>query len=158
MPASGDAAGPLLSLREEIDRLFDEVGSGFWRPLSRRMQTATPGLRAWASAPAVEVADCDGEYRVTAELPGMGPHDVELRLSEGMLTIRGSKSEERKEEKADYLVAERRYGAFQRSLPLPPGVDADAISAQHKDGVLTITLPKTAEARQKERRIEVTAA
>lgn len=155
--SSGAGRGSMTTLRDEIDRLFEEFGGGHWRqPLSRRMQ----GL--WGSdlvvSPATELVECDGEYRITAELPGMSPEDVEIKLTDGLITLRGEKSEEKKEEKEDYLLNERRYGAFQRSLPLPPGIDAEAVSASFANGILTVTLPKSAEAKQKERKIEVKVA
>lgn len=147
------------SLRSEIDRLFDDFGAGLWRqPLSRRMQGWLPAGGEWALRPATEFVDCDGEYRITAELPGMTPENIDIKLADGTITIRGEKSEEKKEEKDDYLVSERRYGHFQRTLALPPGVNADAISADFSNGVLTVTLPKTQEAKQKERKVEVKPA
>ena len=159
VPATQEGWPSIHSLRSEIDRLFDDFGSGLWRqPLAQRMQTLFPAGDDWALRPATELADCEGEYRITAELPGMSAENVEIRLSDGTITIRGEKSEEKKEEKEDYLVSERRYGNFHRSLALPSGVDADAVTANFANGVLTITLPKTAEAKQKERKIEIKTA
>lgn len=156
---SGEGWAPLVTLRDEIDRLFDDFGSGFWRhPLARRMGPRARLLPEIPLAPVVELIDRDGEYCITAELPGLAPEDVEIRVSEGLLTIRGEKTEETQDEKADFLMSERRYGAFQRSLRLPAGADADKITATLAQGVLTVTLPKTPEARQKERKIEVKAA
>jgi HSP20 family protein len=91
-------------------------------------------------------------------VPGMTAENVDIKMSDGTITIRGEKSEEKKEEKEDYLVSERRYGEFQRTLSLPSGVDADAVSADFANGVLTVTLPKTPEAKQKERKVEVKSA
>lgn len=155
---AGEAWPSFLSLRHEIDRLFDEFGSGAWRgPLSRRMQALMPAGGEWAVRPATELVECGAEYRITAELPGMAAGDVDVKLGDGVISIRGEKSEERKEEKDDYLLSERRYGAVQRTLPLPPGIDAEAVTASFANGVLTVTLPKSAEARQKERKVEVRA-
>ncbi|MGF6862808.1 HSP20 family protein [Rhodobacteraceae bacterium MBR-64] len=149
----------MLSLRDEIDRLFDDFGAGLWRePLSRRMHALLPTGSELALMPATELVECDGEYRITAELPGMTAEDIDIKMSDGTITIRGEKSEEKKEEKEDYLVSERRYGEFQRTLSLPSGVDADAVSADFANGVLTVTLPKTPEAKQKERKVEVKSA
>ena len=83
---------------------------------------------------------------------------MDIRVTDGMLTIRGEKSEQTRDEKADYLLSERRYGAFQRSLRLPTGADPDKITAQLAQGILTVTMPKTAQARQQERKIEIKAA
>lgn len=154
-PAGGEGWPSMLSLRDEIDRLFDDFGAGLRRqPLSRRMQALLPG-GDWALRPATEFVACDGEYRLTAELPGMAVEDIDIKLSDGAITIRGEKSEEKKDEKEDYLVSERRYGAFQRTIPLPHGIDADAVKANFANGILTVTLPKTPEAKQKERKVEV---
>lgn len=156
-PATVDGWSPLGTLRDEIDRLFDDFGAGFWRRPSARSLPAL-AASAWPPAPAMELVECDGEYRITAEVPGMGADDVEVKLGDGTLTIRGEKSEERKEDKENYMLRERRYGAFHRSLPLPSGIDAEAIKADVANGVLTVTLPKTPEAKQKERKIEVQSA
>ncbi len=158
-PIETEGWGPLATLRDEIDRLFDDFSSGFRsRPLSRRVQSLFPTAESWSVSPAMELVDCDGEYQVTAELPGMKPEDVDIKLTDGMITIKGEKSEEKKEKKDDYLLSERRYGSFHRCLTLPAGVDADAISASFSNGVLTVKMTKTPEAKQKERKIEVKAA
>ncbi|MCA1297323.1 Hsp20/alpha crystallin family protein [Stappia indica] len=158
-PTQAEGWTPLMSLRGEIDRLFDDFGAGLWhRPFSRRLHDLFPAADTWAVIPAMELADCDGDYRITAELPGLMPEDVEIKLANGSIVIRGEKSEEKKEEKENYLLKERRYGSFHRSLPLPPGVDVDGISASVSNGVLTVTLPKSAEAKQQERKIKVNAA
>ncbi len=148
--------GALTPLRKEIDRLIDEFGAGFWHaPLGQRRPQMFSLGGDWAMSPAMEIADCEGEYRVTAEVPGMGSGDLEIKLANNTLTIRGEKSEERKDEKSDYLLSERRYGSFRRSMPLPIGVDAEKISASFANGVLTVTLPKTAEMRETERKIDI---
>jgi len=98
------------------------------------------------------------DYEITAELPGMDEKNIQLKISNGMLTIGGEKSETKEEKKKDYFLSERRYGSFERSFRLPEGVEADKISAAVKKGVLTVTLPKTPEAQKPERKIEVKAA
>lgn len=154
-----DGWGPMASLREEIDRLFDDFGTGLWRrPLGRLGSRFGSEPMGWRLSPVVEVVDCNGEYRVAAEVPGLAPGDVDITLHDGMLTIRGEKSEERREEKADYLLSERRYGSFHRTIPLPAGADPEGISAALSSGVLTITIPKTAAAKAGQRKIEVRAA
>jgi HSP20 family protein len=94
---------------------------------------------------------------VRAELPGIDEKDIDVRLSDGTLTIRGEKKEEReeREEGGSYYVSERRYGSFQRSFRIPEGIDHDKVDASFRKGVLTITLPKTPEAQQKAKKIEV---
>lgn len=158
-PARTEGWAPLMTLRDDFDRLFDEFGAGMWRwPLPRRAVEAFPAMRDWVRAPAMDMIDSDGAYRLTAELPGMTPDDIDVTVTDMSLTIRGEKTEETKDEKDNYLLSERRFGSFQRTLPLPEGVNAEAIAAEFASGVLTITLPKTAEAKQKQRKVEVKAA
>jgi HSP20 family protein len=102
----------------------------------------------------VEKAD---RYEITAELPGMDEKNIEVKLSNEMLVIKGEKREEKEEKEANYYMSERRYGSFQRAFRLPQGVNADKIEASFKNGVLTVALPKTEEAK-KETKIHVKAA
>jgi len=143
---------PLQSLRREIDRIFDEFDRGFWRaPLHRPDVT-------FIAAPAVDVAETDKAYEITAELPGMDEKNVEVNVANGVLTIKGEKQEEKEEKKKDYYMRERSYGSFQRSFAVPEGVDADKVEATFKKGVLTVTLPKTAGAQKAEKKITVKPA
>lgn len=159
VPAKAEPWSPLMNLRSEIDRLFDDFGGGLFRhPFATGLPRRWPMMEGWEVSPAMELVECDGSYSISAELPGIAPENIEIKLSDGMITIRGEKSEEKKEEKEDYLLNERRYGEFQRSLPLPAGIDAEAVTANVSNGVLTVTLPKTVEAKQKERKVEVKAA
>jgi HSP20 family protein len=105
-------------------------------------------------APAVNVSENDEAYKVSVELAGLSKDDVDVSVQEGRLTITGEKKEETKDEDENYIRTERSYGSFSRSIPLPSHVDEDAVSAKFKDGVLTVELPKTGEARG--RRIEIT--
>lgn len=149
---------PLESLRGEIDRLFEHFDRTWHSPFRRSMVDFEPLWRSatsWASAPAVDITEKDDAYEVAAELPGMEEKDVNVNVSGGMLTITGEKKEEKEEKKKDYHLSERRYGAFERAFALPPGVDADKIDAAFKNGVLTVTLPKTAEAKTKEKKITI---
>lgn len=89
-PATVEGWPSMLSLRNEIDRLFDDFGAGLWRhPLSRRVNSLLPASAEWALQPATELVECNGEYRVTAELPGMNAEDIDIKLSNGTITIRG---------------------------------------------------------------------
>ena len=119
-----------------------------------------PKLRGsgWAVAPAMDLVEKDKEYEITAELPGIDEKNVEIKLSNRTLTIKGEKHEEKEEKEKDYYLSERRYGSFQRSFQLPEGVDADKIEANFAKGVLTVKLPKTAEAQKAEKKIAVKAA
>lgn len=144
--------------------------SGFaapWRELdeienrmSRLFREPTFPAEDMGWAPAVEVVENDRELRLTAELPGVDPEDVEIELEQNVLTIRGEKNEEKEEEKEEgerkYRIWERSYGEFSRSFTLPSTVDAEKIEAKFDQGVLTVHLPKTREATG--RRIPVESA
>jgi len=150
---------PFASLRREIDRLFEDFEWGPWRlPSTRSIFDAEPFWRGEASCskiPAVDVADTEKTYEVTAELPGIDEKNVEVKFANGVLTIKGEKKEEKEEKKKDYHLSERRYGSFQRSFTVPDGVDADKIEATFKNGVLTVSLPKTLEAQKQEKQIAI---
>jgi HSP20 family protein len=142
---------PFENLRREIDRLFEDFDTGFWRaPLQRAF--------AGAGMPAVDIAETEKSYEITAELPGLDEKNVEVNYADGVLTIKGEKSDQKEEKKRDYYLSERSYGSFQRSFAVPDGVDADKIDAAFKNGVLTVTLPKSAEAQKPAKKIEVKAA
>jgi HSP20 family protein len=153
---------PFEALHREIDRLFDDFGGGFWRsPFRRSVFDLEPFWRrelSWETAPAMDIAETEKAYEITAELPGMRESDVEVVASDGGLTIKGEKKEEKEEKKKDYYLSERRYGSFERRMQIPEGVDADKIEASFKNGVLTVTLPKTVQAQKPEKKISIKAA
>jgi HSP20 family protein len=156
---AGEAWRPFAVLRKEVDRLFDEFGDDFWRRPFRSLA----GLeKSWAqklvASPAIDVAETDKAYEITAELPGIDQKNIEVNVANGGITIRGEKEQETEEKKKDYYLSERRYGSFERYFSLPEGVDADKIEASFKNGVLKVILPKTAEAQKPAKRIEVKAA
>lgn len=152
---------PLAAFREEMDRLFDNFWRGFGpgRPARRIGAELQPLWRFETSfgmaAPAIDVVEAEKEYRITAELPGMDIRQVELSVSDDMLTIKGEKKEEREEKAENYYLSERRFGSFQRSFQLPSGVDRNRVEAKYEKGVLTVTLPKTAEAAARQKKIEI---
>jgi HSP20 family protein len=157
-PASTLPWPPFESLRNEIDRLFDNFGFAT-RP-GRSMfdfDLSQPG-GDWAIAPAVDVAEKDGDFEITAELPGLDAKDLNVTVANGTLTIKGEKKESREEQKKDYYLSERRYGSFLRSFELPESVEADKIAATFTNGVLTLKLPKSAKAQHEAKKIEVKAA
>ena len=100
----------------------------------------------------MDVTETDKAYEIAAELPGMSDKNVEVKLADGVLTIKGEKQEEKEEKKKDYYLHERNFGSFQRAFQVPDGVDADKIEASFKNGVLTVTLPKSAQAQKTARR------
>jgi HSP20 family protein len=150
---------PFYRLRNEIDRLFDDFGTGSWlSPFRRAVFDAEPFWRgeiSWSKVPAVDIAETAKGYEITAELPGIDEKNVEVKYVDGTLTIKGEKKDEKEEKKENYYLSERSYGLFQRSFRVPDGVDADKVEASFKNGVLTVTMPKTSEAQKKEKRIEV---
>lgn len=160
-PAARPAAAPTRSdLRREVDQLFENFLSGGWRFPFGRSSALDPGWprpEGWQVAPAMDMAEKQDCYEITAELPGLDENNVEIRLSNGNLTIRGEKNEEREEGDKEYHISERRYGAFQRMFRVPEGVDADRIDARVKNGVLTVTLPKSPAAQQSGKQISIKA-
>jgi HSP20 family protein len=105
--------------------------------------------------PEIDVKENGKQMVLTAELPGMEEKDIDLSVRDGVLTLKGEKKMEKSEEKDDYRVMERRYGSFQRSFSLPESVKEDGIKANFDKGVLTITMPKKAEAKKSEKKIKI---
>jgi HSP20 family protein len=105
------------------------------------------GLTAWA--PRVDVEEDDKQYVVRADLPGVDPKDVEITVADNALVIRGQSKQEREEKDKNYHRIERIVGQFYREIPLPREIDADKIRATTANGVLTVTIPKKAEAQPK---------
>jgi HSP20 family protein len=159
---SGNWTTPFENLRRDIDRLFDDFHPFGWRLPSPRsvfdLEMPKLGGTAWAVAPAMDLVEKATEYEITAELPGINEKNVEIKLSNHMLTIKGEKSEENEGKEKDYFLSERRYGSFQRSFQLPESVEVDKIAAIFAKGVLTVKLPKTANAQKAEKKISVKAA
>jgi len=151
---------PFESLRREVDRLFEDFQLGSWRlPFGGGLFDGQPLWRGEVGkAPAVDIVDTDKAYEITAELPGMDESNIDVKFSDGTLTIKGEKRDDKEEKKKGYYLSERRYGAFQRSFGVPDGVDADKIEANFKNGVLTVTLPKTSQAQKSEKKIAIKAA
>ena len=156
------ALRPFESLRKEVDRLFEDFGHGFRHsPFRRSMFDIEPFWQreiSWAGVPAIDISEKDDAYEITAELPGMDEKNVEVKVANGTLVIKGEKKEEKEEKKKDYYLSERHYGSFERRFPVPDAVDAEKIAASFKKGVLTVTLPKKAEAKTPAKTIEVKAA
>jgi HSP20 family protein len=125
---------PFVSLQREIDRLFQDFGRGFpafgSREFSRDLM------------PAIDVTETDGDIEITAELPGLEEKDVQINVTDNVLTIRGEKKAEKEDKQKDYHVVERSYGSFYRAFELPAGVEADKIKADISKGVLKVTVPK----------------
>jgi len=123
---------------DRFNRLFNQVFSG---------GSDLSSARAWA--PAVDVYETDHEVVLKAELAGIDPKYVDIRVEDGTLYLKGERKFEKETKEEDYHRVERSYGSFMRSFPLPAGVDADKAAAEYKNGVLTLTLPKREEAKPK---------
>jgi HSP20 family protein len=140
-----EESSPLLRLRDQMDRLFDDffsapsLGGGWSRAMS------------W---PSLEVKDTDDEVRISAELPGLNEEDVQLTVQDGLLTLSGEKKSEHDDR--DRGWSERYYGRFERRIALPDGADDKKCEATFRDGVLTIRMPKSQEA-TRSRRIPINA-
>ena len=141
---------PFPALRDV--RAFDGLFDDLWRGLD---PTPAPA-RALAFAPKLDVKETDEEYVVSVELPGVEEKDFDVSLEDQVLTIRGEKKSEHTEEKAGYRHVETVAGSFERRLALPAEVDADAVKARFKNGVLRVTVPKTPQVQP--RTIPVTTA
>jgi len=140
---------PMDALQREMHRLFDDF---FRSPATFGGGTQWPFA---AATPRIDMSESEQEYEVTAELPGLDEKDVELTLADNVLTISGQKKAEREEKDRNYYLSERSFGSFRRAIPLPTEVEEDRVEAQFKNGVLTVHLPKSPEARSRTRRIEV---
>jgi len=144
------------AFRREIEHVFDRFSNGFgaWNPFGN-IERLWP--RSGFVSLAIDVAEGDKAYTVTAELPGIDEKNVNVSVKGDMLVIEGEKQQEKEEKGTDSFLSERTYGAFKRCFTLPDDVDSAKIGAQFAKGILTVTLPKTAQA-QNARKIEVKAA
>ncbi len=144
----GGEIDPFMSLHRDVNRLFDEVFRGLDTPtLFGRMRSGNGG---W---PNVEISETDKEIRVAAEVPGLDEKDIEVLLEDGVLTLRGEKKSETEDTARQF--SERYYGRFERRLALGRDVEEEKAAATFKNGVLTVTLPKTAKAQANARRIAI---
>jgi HSP20 family protein len=145
--ARWNPARDLMQMREEMDRLFNQVmgrgGDG---------EEATWGRGLWA--PPVDIYETDDAFTLKAELPGFSKDDLQIELHDNRLTLRGERKHETDVKEEQYHRRERVYGRFERAFWLPTPVDADKIQATFKDGVLELRLPKSEAAKPK--RISIT--
>ena len=133
-----------------MNRLFDDVFRGFDSRLPALRRFSSFGGGGW---PNVEVSDSEKEIRVTAEVPGLEEKDIEVLLEDGVLTLKGEKRSETEDK--DRQFSERFYGRFERRIPLGYEVEDNKVSADFKNGVLTVALPKTERAQAKAKRIAI---
>jgi len=151
---------PFESLRREVDRLFEDFTMNPLRmpvPFRRPVFELEPFWQpeSWIASPAIDLVERDIAFEMTADMPGLEEKDIEVKVANGVLTVKGQKEEGKEEKKEDFHLRERRFTSFERSIRLPETVDADKIEATFKNGVLTVTMPKTVEAQKAAKTIEV---
>ena len=142
------ARDPFLSLHREVNRLFDDVFRGFGSDLPTFDGASFTG--GW---PSVEISDDEKEIKVTAEVPGLEEKDIEVLLGDGVLTLRGEKRSETEDK--DKQFSERFYGRFERRIPLGCEVQEEKVNAQFRNGVLTVSLPKSEQDQSQVKRIAI---
>jgi len=149
IPSKYEEEHPFSAFQKEMNRLFDDFSRDFsiapFHSFGERQ----------VFSPSIDVKEDEKEVRVKAELPGMDEKDIELLLTENTLTLQGEKKEEKEDKGEGYHHMERTYGSFRRVIPVPAGIDAKKVTAVFKNGVLTVFLPKTAEAKAKGKKIPV---
>ena len=140
-----ESASPLARIHDEIDRIFQDFPvPTFW-----------PFRESAGRLPTLDVYEKNGDVVVEAELPGIDKKDVKISYTDSTVTIQGETRQEKEEKKEGYYRSERQYGSFYRTIPLPQAVDFTKAKAECKDGVLTITLPKTATPEDRQRTIPI---
>jgi HSP20 family protein len=135
----------LSTLQDQVNRLF-ETGSP--------ARTDNSALTTWA--PTVDIYETENELVIKADLPEISEKELDVRVENNMLTIRGERKFEEKVKEDNYLRIERTYGSFSRSFSLPNTVNSEAIKAEYKNGVLTVEMPKRAESKPKQVKVNVT--
>jgi HSP20 family protein len=151
-PAVRGERDAVAALQNDVNRAFADFLrlSNVPSPFS-----GWPGSFLDNSGVQVDVAETGKEVKVSAELPGVDEADIDVRVSDGMLVISGEKKADREVDENGYILHERSFGRVERIVPLPDGIDANAAQASFKSGVLTVTIPKTAEAQSGAKRIPV---
>ncbi len=140
-------SNPFRSLQQEMNRLFDNFFTDF--------TPARFGEGLGEYFPRVDVKETNDQVRVIAELPGMEEKDIDISISDDVLTLHGEKREEKEEKEGHFYRMERSYGAFHRDIPLPCEVQTDNAAAVFKKGVLTINIPKKPDAQRRARKIQI---
>jgi HSP20 family protein len=143
---------PFFALQREMNRLFDDVWQQFDLPLPPMGEGIAGG---W---PRVELSEGNKEFTLVAELPGMTEEDVEVMFVNNSVVLRGERREERKQDEAHPRLSERYYGHFERQIPLDAEIEPDKARAEFRNGVLTVSLPKSPQAQTEMVRIPVSKA
>jgi len=155
-----EALGSFVSLQMDMNRWIDDL----WRQMtgfaaSSGLRTARP-FAGFSAAPLIGLPPCDlretdKAYTLSVELPGLSKNDIDVQMRNGFITVCGRKLEETEEAHAAYRVSERRFGHFERTFPIPDDADSARIDASFREGLLTIVLPKRAEAAAPAERIRI---
>ena len=157
-PGEMGATLPLMTLRNQMDRLFDDFMSDWRLPSLSRDLFGMPAFQTPGESLVdvrFDISEGEEGIEITAELPGMAEKDVEIALDNGVLTIKGEKKFEKETKDRDYHLSERRYGHFARSMRLPDSIDQEHIRANFDKGVLSVILPKRPEAKAQKKKIEI---
>lgn len=144
----GEPRDPFITLHREMNRLFEDA----FRSFDLASFPSADRLLGTSGWPNIEISENDSQVSVTAELPGLDEKDVEIELAHGALTIRGEKTTGTEDK--DRLFSERHYGRFERRIPVDD-IDEDKVTASFKNGLLTVTLPKSAAAKADVKRIAI---
>jgi len=136
----------------EVRRIRDEIDRLFWGFFERWPEFAEKEIEF---APAIDVSETESEIQITAEVPGIDPKDISIKVQDDTLIISGEKKKEKEEKGRRYHRVERCYGKFERAIRLPAEVEADKAKANYKNGVLTITIPKSEKVKPKEIKVEI---
>jgi HSP20 family protein len=138
-------AKSIFSLKDEMDRVFNDF-LGNESLLVDNMVNLTP---------LVNIEETDNDYIITAELPGIEKKDIKITFQNNMLNISGEKKEEKEMDNRNFHRVERRYGKFSRSIAIPSSIELDKIDASYKNGILTVKVPKSEEAKPKEIEVKI---
>jgi HSP20 family protein len=151
--AGSDVDHPFYSLQRQMNSLFDDFFSGF--------DVAPRGLVAGgfgSFSPSIDVKESDKDFIIRAELPGVEEKDIDVMVTNDAVTIKGEKKEEKEDKGKNYYYMERSYGSFNRVIPLATQTEANKAEASFKNGVLNITIPKSAQANAKATKVPIKAA
>jgi HSP20 family protein len=139
---------PFNQLRTEVDRLFE----------SFPFRLPTLKFGRFAATPALDMTETDQAYKISVELPGIDPNDVEVTFDDGLLRITGEKKDEREANERGFHLSERSYGAFERAIALPSAANPEKIDAKFRNGLLTVTIAKDGEPKRNVRKISINKA
>lgn len=146
------AKHPFSALQASFDRMLED----FYKDFENFPASSPSGeLENFTISPSIDIIDNKDLFKIEAEVPGMGPEDLKISVTDHTLTIKGEKTTARKDKDQNYLMREIAYGAYQRSIPLPESVDTKRAKATFKKGMLWVEIPKKPEASEQYREIKV---